>query len=145
MLIGACAGSTGGGAKVIRIIVMFKSAARSIRRALHPAAVKLIHIDGEVHDDDTADSVNTYMSLYFIILAIVTLLVSVDGMSFESSFTAALSCLSNIGPGLGAIGPACNFGGLSVFSKIVLTFTMLVGRLEIYPMLMLFVPSVWRK
>ena len=145
MLIGACAGSTGGGAKVIRIIVMFKSAARSIRRALHPAAVKLIHIDGEVLDDDTADSVNTYMSLYFIILAIVTLLVSVDGMSFESSFTAALSCLSNIGPGLGAIGPACNFGGLSVFSKIVLTFTMLVGRLEIYPMLMLFVPSVWRK
>jgi trk system potassium uptake protein TrkH len=145
MIVGACAGSTGGGAKVIRILVMFRSAARSIHKALHPTAVKLIHVDGEVLDRETVSSVNTYMALYFIILAAATLLISVDGMSFETNFTASLACLSNIGPGFGAVGPTCNFGGFSAFSKLVLTFVMLVGRLEIYPMLMLFVPSVWRK
>lgn len=145
MVVGACAGSTAGGAKVIRILVMFKSAARSIHKALHPTAVKLVHVDGEVLDRETVSSVNTYMALYFIILAAAMLLISVDGQSFETNFTASLACLSNIGPGLGAVGPMCNFGIFSGFSKLILILTMLIGRLEIYPILMLFVPAVWRK
>lgn len=145
MVVGGCAGSTGGGAKVIRIVVMFKSAARSVHQALHPNAVRLIHMDGEVLEDETAESVNSYMSMYFLILAGATLLISVDGLSFETNFTAALACLSNIGPGMDAVGATCNFSVFSAFSKLILSVTMLIGRLEIYPILMLFMPQVWRK
>lgn len=145
MFVGGCAGSTGGGAKVVRILLMFKAARSSIYRVLHPNSVKLLHMDGEVIDDDTASSVNAYMMLYFIIIAVVTLLVSVDGQSLETTFTAAVSCINNIGPGLDAVGPAENFGLFSPFSKIVLTVSMLIGRLEIYPILILLSPRIWKK
>lgn len=145
MFVGACAGSTGGGAKVVRVLVMFKSAKSSIYKALHPNAVKLVHMDGEVLDEDTVGSVNAYMMIYFLIIAGGVLLVSADGQSFETTFTAVVSCVNNIGPGLDAVGPTVNFGIFSYFSKIVLTVSMLIGRLEIYPILMLLVPSVWRK
>lgn len=142
---GACTGSTGGGAKIARIVVMVKAARRAVYRAIHPNAVYLIHMDGEVVDDETVNSVGAYMLVYFLILAAATLLVTLDGFSFESNFTAAVSCMNNVGPGLGAVSPTMNYADFSWFSKLVLTFAMLIGRLEIYPVLMLFVPSVWRK
>lgn len=145
MFIGGCAGSTGGGAKVVRILLMFKSAKSSIYRVLHPNSVKLLHMDGEVIDDGTASSVNAYMMLYFIIIGVATLLVSIDGQSLETTFSAVVACVNNIGPGFGAVGPAANFGMLSWFSKLVLTVAMLIGRLEIYPILILMAPGMWKK
>lgn len=145
MFVGGCAGSTGGGAKVVRIMVMFKSARCSIYQTLHPKAVKLMHMDGELLDDETVNSVKSYMLLYFIIIAAVTLLVSVDGMSLETNFTATVSCVNNIGPLFDMTGYAMNFSVFSGFSKLLFTVAMLIGRLEIYPILLLFVPDVWRK
>ena len=146
MFMGACAGSTGGGAKVVRLLVMAKSAIRSVYQTIRPNSVRLVRMDGEVLDEQTVGAVNTYMSLYFILFAITALLVSLaDGITFESAFTAAAACLNNIGPGLGSVGPAASYADLSIFSKLVLSLSMLVGRLEIYPILVLFFPSTWRK
>lgn len=141
---GACAGSTGGGAKIIRLQIMFKSAYRSIYKAFHPNAVRLVYMDGEVLDDETVNSVGTYFLIYFAVIALTTILISVDGFNFESNFTAAVTCMNNVGPGLGAVGAVMNYGGFSAFSKIVLSFVMLIGRLEIYPMLVLFMPAAWK-
>ena len=141
---GACAGSTGGGAKIIRLQIFFKSVYRSIYKAFHPNAVRLIHMDGEVLDDETVNGVGTYFLLYFAMIALTTVLISVDGFSFESNFTAAVTCMNNVGPGLGAVGAVMNYGGFSDFSKIILSLVMLIGRLEIYPMLVLFFPSAWK-
>ncbi len=145
MFCGACAGSTGGGAKVIRIIVSFKAARRSIYKTMHPNSVRIIHVDGERLDDATVGAVSAYMLVYFIITAAAILLVSLDGKSFETSFTAVAACLNNIGPGLGGVGPMENYSAFSWLSKVVLTLSMLIGRLEIYPILLLFTPSVWKK
>ena len=145
MFVGGCAGSTGGGAKVVRIIVMFKLARRGIHRVLHPNSVSLVQLDGETLDDATTEGVSSYMMLYFIILAAVTLLVSLDGMDLETNFTAAVSCLNNVGPGMAGVGATMNYGGFSPLVKLVLSAAMLIGRLEIYPILTLFLPSVWRK
>ncbi len=145
MFCGACAGSTGGGAKVIRIIISFKSARRSVYKVMHPNSVRIIHVDGERIDDETVSAVGAYMLAYFLITAAAVLLVSVDGMSFETGFTAVAACLNNIGPGLGGVGPVENYSAFSWFSKLVLTLSMLIGRLEIYPILLLFTPSVWKK
>ena len=113
MFCGACAGSTGGGAKVIRIIISFKSARRSIYKVMHPSSVRIIHVDGERVDDETVSAVDAYMLAYFFITAAAILFVSIDGMSFETSFTAVAACLNNIGPGLGGVGPVENY---SLFS-----------------------------
>jgi len=145
MFCGACAGSTGGGAKVVRVILCFKAAGRSIYKAMHPNGVRIIHVDGERVDDETVNAVGAYMLVYFIITALSVLLVSLDGMSFETNFTAVAACLNNIGPGLGGVGPMENYSAFSWLSKLILTLTMLIGRLEIYPILLLFTPSVWRK
>ena len=145
MFCGACAGSTGGGAKVIRIIVSFKAARRSIYKTMHPNSVRIVRVDSERIDDQTVSAVGDYMLVYFIITAAAILLVSLDGKSFETSFTAVAACLNNIGPGLGGVGPMANYASFSWLSKLVLTLSMLIGRLEIYPILLLFVPSVWKK
>lgn len=145
MFMGGCAGSTGGGAKVVRVLVMLKAARRSVYKVLHPNSVRLIHMDGEVLDEETVSSVHSYMITYFLLLAGITLLVTVDGKSFETTFTAVVSCMNNIGPGLSAVGPAMNFGSFSIFSKLVLTLAMLIGRLEIYPILVLFAPRLWKR
>ena len=145
MFIGACAGSTGGGSKVVRIIVLFRTAKRAVYKAFHPRAVKTVYLSGDIIDDDTVSSVSNYYLLYFITLAIATLLITVDGFSMETNFTAAVSCLNNVGPGMDGVGAVMNFGGYSWFSKIILSFTMLIGRLEIYPILVLLSPKVWRK
>jgi len=145
MFSGACAGSTGGGAKVIRIQLLLKTARRSVYRAMHPNAVRLIRQDGEVVDEDTVNSLGAYFLAYFAVIAAGTLLISVDGFSLETNFTAAVSCMNNIGPGMDAVGAVMNYGGFSVFSKLVLSLVMLIGRLEIYPILVLFFPAVWKK
>ncbi|MGI5935440.1 MAG: TrkH family potassium uptake protein [Oscillospiraceae bacterium] len=145
MFIGAMAGSTGGGIKVIRILTMFKAGKRAIYKAIHPRGVKLVHLDGEVMEDGTVSSVQNYMMIYFIIFFASLLLVTVDGFSFETNFTAVATCFNNVGPGLAGVGPTMNFSQYSMFSKIVLSLDMLLGRLELFPMLILLSPFTWKK
>ncbi|MBR1659483.1 MAG: TrkH family potassium uptake protein [Oscillospiraceae bacterium] len=145
MFVGACAGSTGGGLKVVRVQLLLKTVHRAVRRAFRPNSVRLIHNDGEIVDDRTVASVSAYILLYCVLIAGAAFLISVDGFSLETNFSAALSCMSNVGPGMDAVGAVQNYGGFSNFSKLVLTLTMLTGRLEIYPMLVLFFPSVWKR
>lgn len=145
MFIGACAGSTGGGSKVVRVIVLFRIARRAVYKAFHPRAVQTIYLSGDIIDDDTVSSVSNYYLLYFLTLAAAALLITVDGFSMETNFTAAVSCLNNVGPGMDGVGAVMNYGAYSWFSKIVLSITMLIGRLEIYPILVLAFPRVWRK
>ena len=145
MFIGACAGSTGGGSKVVRVVVLMKSARRALYKAFHPRAVKHIYLDGEILEEDTVESVASYYLIYFISLAAATMLVTVDGFSMETNFTAVVSCLNNVGPGMDAVGAVMNYGAYSAFSKLILSAVMLIGRLEIYPILVMIIPQVWKK
>jgi trk system potassium uptake protein TrkH len=145
MFIGGCAGSTAGGLKVSRVTLALKNVSRNIRKMIRPKSVSVVRLDGEVQSLDTLHAVSNHVVLYVAILALTTLLISVDGFDLETNFTATLSCLSNIGPGLGAVGPMGNFGGYSYFSKVLLSFVMLFGRLEFIPMMILFSPTTWKK
>lgn len=145
MIIGACAGSTGGGMKVSRILILAKTIGREIRQILHPKSVNVVKLDGKRVSDESTHGVYVYVICYIVILAGSILLVSVDNFDFTTNFTAVLTTLNNVGPGLAKVGPIENFSHFSYFSKLVLSIDMLVGRLEILPMLMLFAPQVWRK
>lgn len=145
MVIGASAGSTGGGMKVIRIVMLFKSAKIGIRKMLHPRAIQVMKIDGKNVDDGVQRSLHAYCVVYFFIALISVLLISLDNFGIEVSLSAMAACLNNIGPGLSIIGPLGNFSVFSPFVKIVLMFDMLIGRLEIFPMLLLFTPYIWRR
>lgn len=145
MFIGACAGSTGGGSKVVRVVVLLKTAKRAVYKAFHPRAVKMVYLGGEIIDEDTVSAVSNYYLLYFLTIAAATMLVTVDGFSMETNFTAAVTCVNNVGPGMDGVGAVMNFGGFSWFSKIVLSISMLIGRLEIYPILVLALPKLWKK
>ncbi len=145
MIVGAMAGSTGGGLKTARVIMLFKSGFREIRRAIHPGTVKCIKLDGAVVDKETVSTVNSYFTLYMVIIAVSTILVSFNNFDFTSTFTAVITCINNVGPAFDAFGPKSNFSALSDFSKIVLSADMLIGRLEIFPMIILFSPSSWKK
>lgn len=145
MLLGACAGSTGGGIKMVRLALLFKAMARQVKQAIRPRSVATIKMDGRPVDEVTISRVLVFFFGYLLIILVAILIVSVDNFSFETNLTAVLSAVSNIGPGLGAVGPTGNFAGFSILSKWVLSICMLVGRLEIYPILMLFAPSIWRK
>ena len=145
MFIGACAGSTGGGFKVSRVIILAKTAKRSLRKALHPKSVNIVRSDDKQLDMETVHSVSNYLIIYLAIFFISLILISINNMDFGSSFTSVSACLNNIGPGIGQVGPTCNYGGLNDLSKYVLSFDMLLGRLECLPMLMLFAPSMWFK
>jgi trk system potassium uptake protein TrkH len=145
MVVGACAGSTGGGMKFARVILLVKSLLRNIGRMLHPQRVEVIRINKKPVDEQVISATGAYLCAYVCIMVISTLLVSIDGESFTTTFTAVLACFNNIGPGLDAVGPTCNFGDLNVLSKLVLIFDMLAGRLEIFPILMLFNYSAWKK
>ena len=145
MLVGACAGSTGGGMKVSRFIIWFKEIRKEIASLLHPRSVKVLKTEGKVIEPSVVSSVNAYFITYFFLYAASVLIVSLDNFDFVSNFTAVAATLNNIGPGLGAVGPTCNFGGFSILSKLVLMFDMLAGRLELFPMLLLFSPSTWKK
>ena len=145
MFMGACAGSTGGGVKVVRVVLAFKIIRRGVRRAIHPQQVRMVHMDGEVVEDETADSVSVFLLLYVLLFVGILILLAFEGLDFTTVFSGAAACLNNIGPGLGKAGPMLNYNCFSPFGKVVLSFAMLFGRLELYPMLMLFIPSVWKK
>ncbi len=145
MFIGACAGSTGGGIKVSRIIILFKGMAKELNNVIHPRRVNKIKLDSHIVDHETVRSVNVYMVAYTLIFMTSILLISIDNHSFATNVTAVTATINNIGPGLEAVGPTCNFGFFSVPSKLVLIFDMLAGRLELFPMLVLFKPSTWKK
>ena len=145
MIIGACAGSTGGGMKVSRILILAKTIGKEIRQILHPKSVNVVKLDGKRVSDESTHGVYVYVICYLVILAGSILLVTVDNFDFTTNFTAVLTTLNNVGPGLSKVGPVENFSQFSYFSKVILSMDMLVGRLEILPMLMLFAPQVWRK
>ena len=145
MFFGACAGSTAGGLKISRIIIMVKSGIRKLRLSLQPRKVETIYMDKKPISDETINSVNGYFIMYIIILLLCTLVISIDNNDVLTNFTASLSCLSNIGPGLNMVGPYGNFDVFSGFSKFVLTIVMIAGRLELIPILLLFSPRTWKK
>ena len=143
MFIGASPGSTGGGIKISRIIIMCKTAKQDLMRVLHPHAVTTVRFEGKPLDDKTVFGVRTYMNLYLIIFVLSTMVVAINQFDLVTTFTAVASCLNNIGPGLELVGPMVSFADFSPLIKLVLSFDMLVGRLEIFPMLVLFAPSTW--
>ena len=145
MFVGACASSTGGGLKISRVIILVKASLREIRTQINPREVRTIRCDGEPIGQSVVSSVLSYFGLYMLLLLFSVLLVSVDGKDPATTATAVIACLNNIGPGLGEVGATGNFSGFSVLSKLVLSFDMLAGRLELYPLLVALSPSVWRK
>ena len=145
MLVGACAGSTGGGFKVSRIIILIKAIKREFTHLLHPRTVKVIRYEGKKLDEQTIHSVLTYLAIYSLCLLSISLVLFIEPFDIETSLTAAVSCFNNIGPGLAGVGPVENYAAYSGFSKIVLSFAMLLGRLEIFPLLLAFSPSTWIK
>ena len=145
MLIGACAGSTGGGFKVSRVIVMVKSIKNELETAMHPRSVKKIHMDGKAVPDNVVRSIRVYLIIYVMLYLTSFLIVSLDGYDFTTNFTAVAACLNNIGPGLSLVGPTGNYAFFSGLSKVVLIFNMLAGRLELLPVFMLFHVKTWRE
>ena len=145
MFIGACAGSTGGGLKVSRVIILFRSAKRQLTKLLHPRSVGSVKFEGKALDNDTLSSTKNYFAIYMFSFFILFLLISFEPFDMETNFSAVAACFNNIGPGFGAVGPTRNFAEYSIFSKWVLSFAMLLGRLEIFPLLLAFSPSSWRK
>lgn len=145
MFVGACAGSTGGGIKVSRILILCKAAKKEFQLYLHPNAVKKIKMDQKTITHDILRSTNIYLTLYLLIFAVSILLISLDNFDMTTNFTAVTATLNNIGPGLEIVGPMGNFSSFSYFSKCVLVFDMLAGRLEIFPLLLLFFKGTWKK
>ena len=145
MFIGACAGSTGGGIKCSRIVLMFKSIKKEMQYLIHPRAVRVNKMDGRRVQHEVMRSVNVFLIAYLLIFVVSILLVSLTCEDMVTSFTAVATTLNNVGPGLELVGPSANFAFLSPLSKIVLMFDMLAGRLEIFPMLLLFAPRTWMK
>ena len=145
MFIGGCAGSTAGGIKVSRIFMMFKTIGNNLRKMLHPRAVTTIRFEGKPVDEATRRGVGEYLMLYLFMFVVFLLLISFEPFGFETNFSAIAACINNVGPGFAAVGPAANFAAYSSFSKCVLSFAMLVGRLELYPILLALMPSTWTK
>lgn len=145
MICGACAGSTGGGLKVSRLVVLFKSVKKEIGHFIHPRGVKIIKMDGKALERSTVHSISSFLILYVFIFTASVLLLALDNLDMTTTFTAVAATFNNIGPGLNVVGPAGNFSDLSYLSKSILIFDMLAGRLELYPILILFIPSVWKK
>lgn len=144
MLTGPCAGSTGGGIKISRINLLFKSIVQKVRTMINPRKVELIKDSGQIVDDEVVKGAESFIIVYVALLFFVTFIISFDGFDLVTNFTATLSCISNVGPGLNVVGPTGNFAGFSNFSKFVLSLTMITGRLELFPMVALFAPRTWR-
>ncbi|MCQ2416287.1 MAG: TrkH family potassium uptake protein [Oscillospiraceae bacterium] len=145
MFIGAMAGSTGGGIKVSRIVILFKDMLNDLSAMIHPHQVKKVKMDGHTVDGEIIRTVHSFMTVYLIIYAISMVILSFDGLDLTTNFTAVVATLDNIGPGLNLVGPMSNFDVYSTTSKIVLIFDMLAGRLELFPMILLLTPSTWKK
>ena len=145
MFVGACAGSTGGGIKVSRFLILGKTLGKELKQALHPQVVAPVRMDGKLVNHETIRTTNVYMAAYIFIFTASLFLISLDGFDMVTNFTSVAATLNNIGPGLNQVGPMMNFGGFSNFAKLILIFDMLAGRLEIFPMIVLFMPDTWRK
>ncbi len=145
MFVGACAGSTGGGMKVSRLLILFKGIHKELSMLIHPRQVKKIRMDGHVVEHEVVRSTNVFLVIYFAVLMISTLLISINEFDFTTNFTAVVATLNNIGPGLEMVGPTRNFSIFSSFSKFVLMFDMLAGRLELFPMMILLLPTTWKR
>lgn len=145
MIVGAMAGSTAGGIKTIRLVIMMKAIRRGIDKILHPKRIQSVKVDGKVVDEETISGVLLFIGAYSVIYLIALFIVSFDGFDLVSNITAVLTAISNVGPGLEMVGPVGNFSAFSNLSKIVLSFCMLAGRLEIYPMLIMFSKSIWKR
>lgn len=143
MFIGACAGSTGGGFKISRLIIILKSFKKEMKKLFHPNSVTVIKLENKPIDSSISHSTVNYFMMYIVIMIGSVIAISVDNFDFTTNSTAVISCFNNIGPGLNVVGPMGNYGGYSIFSKLVLSFGMLFGRLEILPMLVLFNPKAW--
>jgi trk system potassium uptake protein TrkH len=144
MFIGACAGSTGGGIKVSRIVIMIKTVIKELNSYIHPKSIKKIKFEGKPVEHEVVRSINVYLITFVTLFSLSIFLISFEGRDLVTTFTAVAATINNIGPGLNEVGPACNFGGLTIFSKWVLIFDMLAGRLELFPLLILFHPHIWR-
>ncbi len=145
MFVGACAGSTGGGIKCSRILLLFKGLHREIREIIHPRSVHIVKLDGQTTDEKVLQKTYLFVATYLVILVAGLLLISIDNFSFTTSFTAVVTCLSNVGPGLDLIGPMGNFSIFSDFSTIILCLCMILGRIEIFPILVLFSQNAWKR
>ena len=145
MMVGACAGSTGGGLKVSRAVMLVKMVHKEVRHLLHPRSVNTVKFEGKVVDGATLKSVSSYFAVYMLGLLSTFLLLSMDAFDMETNLSAAFSCFNNIGPGFAAVGPAASYAGYNIFSKIVLSLAMLLGRLEIFPILLTLFPGTWAK
>ena len=145
MVVGACAGSTGGGLKVARLLLLLKSLRRNIGQVLNPRRVQVVRNNGQVVNEKILDNTNAYLAAYVCIIIFSFAVISLDNFSIGTNFTAVLACFNNIGPGLEAVGPTCNFSAYSDLSKLVLAADMLAGRLEIFPILVLFSRSTWKR
>ncbi len=145
MFIGTCAGSTGGGIKVSRVVVLFKGATHEMKRMLHPRQIKKITVDKRIVEHEVVRGINAFFFAYILIFIVSLLIISFNGFDLITNFTSVTATLNNIGPGLGMVGPDGNFAAFSDLSKLTLIFNMLAGRLEVFPMLVLFAPSTWRK
>ncbi len=145
MMIGACAGSTGGGIKVSRLIILIKYVLREFKTMIQPRRVNKVLMDGKAVDDETVRSINVFLIVYVIVFGLSVLIISLDEHDFATNFTAVAATIGNIGPGLSMVGPTSNYGFFSPLSKCVLIFDMLAGRLELFPMVLLFMPSTWKR
>lgn len=145
MFVGACAGSTGGGMKVSRFIVMVKTMTKELNSYIHPKSVKKIKMDGKPIEHEVVRSINVYLITFMIIFVVSVFAISFEGHDLVTNFTAIAATINNIGPGLSMVGPDCNFGFFSDFSKLVIIFDMLAGRLELFPLLILFHPAIWKE
>ncbi|MBQ5762277.1 MAG: TrkH family potassium uptake protein [Clostridia bacterium] len=145
MFIGGCAGSTAGGFKLSRVIILFKSTFRDLRQTMRPRSVSSVKLEGKTLDKQTIEGVRGYLAIYTIIFFILAALLSIENLDFETTMTSVVATFNNVGPGLGGVGPASSFASFSDPAKILLSIAMLLGRLEIYPLLLAFSPALWRK
>ncbi|MGN0268482.1 MAG: TrkH family potassium uptake protein [Lachnospiraceae bacterium] len=145
MFMGACAGSTGGGIKVARLVILFKAFKKEMHSYLHPKSVRKVQMDGKPIEHEVVRATNVYFSTFMLVFAVSLLIISFDGKDLVTNFTAVIATLNNIGPGLNLVGPTCNFSHFSVLSKYVIMFDMLAGRLELFPMLLVCYPPLWKQ
>ncbi len=145
MFIGACAGSTGGGIKIARVVILAKISAHDISRMVHPNAISNIHFEGKLQSEKDIRSVLVFLAVYILVFSASLLLMCLEDFDLVTIFTAVATCINNVGPGLEVVGPMGSFADFSSLGKLLLSFDMLVGRLEIFPMLLIFSPSIWRR
>ena len=145
MFIGGCSGSTCGGMKISRMVVMLKNAWNGIKKQIFPNSVALVRLEGKTVDETTRRGISAYLSAFAAIFAVSLLRISLNGFDLTTNFTAVATCIGNVGPGLGMVGPVGNFSAFSPLSKIVLIFDMLAGRLEFFPILALLYPKAWKR